>query len=120
MPEGNGNGNESSLRIQILASIASFLYHEARGLFIAGTGQDELGADVVNVAPEIDTIPADTDGYRWANAVSRFLRYLITVLGPSMQEFYDRRRIDYIDEVIDAALGSGENIDPNIFGDGEI
>lgn len=110
-PEGNNN-----FRIQILASIASFLYHEARGLFIAGTGEDEYGEDITNVAPEIDTIPSDSDGYRWANAVSRFLRYFIHVISPALQEFYDSRRAQLIEDTIDTALGN-ENIDPSLFED---
>lgn len=84
MPNLN-NENDFS-RVNILMSIAAFLYHEARGLLIGGTGHDHLGNEITNVVPEIDTIPADTDGYRWANAVSRFLGYLATILSTALQE----------------------------------
>jgi len=116
MPQNNDN-----TKIKILATIASHLYTEARSLLIAGTGEDMMGDDVINVSPEIDTIPSDSDGYRWAKAAARFLRHVATVLSPALQEFYDERRENYISYMISNPLGDIENVDPTLFdNEGEI
>lgn len=93
------NDNDSVRRIRLLASIASFLYNEARGLFMAGTGNDIDGVELDNVVSEIETIPAEVDGYRWANAVARFLRYIVHVLSVSLQEEHDAYSARILSEI---------------------
>lgn len=85
MPENEA----SARRLRILVSIATFLYNEGRGLFISGTGEDIHGNPVDNVVSEIETIPAEIDGFRWANAAARFIRYLVSVLEIALQEEHE-------------------------------
>lgn len=96
MPNDN---HETVRRVRLLASIASFIYNEARGLFMAGTGQDLDGVELDNVVSEIETIPAEVDGFRWANAVARFLRYLTHMLAVSLQEEHDAYSQSILSEI---------------------
>lgn len=93
------NDTDSVRRIRLLASIASFIYNEARGLFIAGTGTDVDGDELDNVVSEIETIPAEVDGFRWANAAARFLRYIVHVLSVSLQEEHDAYSAQILSEI---------------------
>lgn len=105
MPENDGELR----RIRILVSVATFIFNEARGLFIAGSGEDIHGQEVGNVTPEIDTIPQDTDGYRWANAMLRFLRYVAHTLQYALQEEHElnqRAILGELDNNIDDFMGS--------------
>ena len=82
--------SENIRRIRLLASIAHAIYTNGRALLIAGTGEDLYGEEVTNVVSEIDTIPADTDGYRWANASARFIRWIVSVIQVALQEEHDQ------------------------------
>lgn len=88
MPDNN---DIDARRIRMLASVAHYIFTQGRALFIAGMGEDVDGVDVVNVVSEIDTLPPETDGARWANAAARFIRYVVQVLQLSLQEEHDQR-----------------------------
>lgn len=94
MPENNEN---TARRVRMLASIAHYLFTQGRALFIAGMGEDVDGVDIQNVLPEIDTIPSETDGARWADAAARFIRYVVQILQVSLQEEYDERNGNLLD-----------------------
>lgn len=111
------NNDDNVRRIRILASIASAIYNHGRGIFIAGTGQDIYGEDVANVASEIETIPADTDGYRWANASARFIRWVLTILQVALQEDHDMQTQNILNAINQNLDGLGldeENVDPDL------
>jgi len=81
---------ENIRRVRLLASIAHAMFTNGRALLIAGTGEDLYGEEVANVAAEIDTIPSDTDGFRWANATARFIRWVVSVIQVALQEEHDQ------------------------------
>lgn len=97
------NDFENPSRVKILLSVATFIYNEARAIFIAGTGEDEYGNEITNVVSEIETLPADTDGYRWANAASRLIRFIIHTLAAALQE---QHQIDVENAQLMANIGS--------------
>lgn len=113
MPQQDGNAR----RITILASIAHAIYTHGRAILIAGTGEDLYGQDVVNVASEIDTIPHDTDGYRWANAAVRFIHWAVTIIQTALQEEHDENAagmLAALNRNLDELLTDIENVDPDI------
>jgi hypothetical protein len=108
MPEQD----QGARRLRILVSVATFIYNEARGIFAAGTGHDEHGNELSNVVSEIETIPAELDGYRWAHAAARLLRYVIGVLQLALQEEHEEHTLieaGQLSNFIDTHLDNMEN-----------
>jgi hypothetical protein len=107
------NTEDNIRRVRLLASIASAMYSNGRSLLISGLGEDLFGEEVTNVISEIDTIPADTDGFRWANASVRFIRWVVTVLQVALQEEHDGHTQDLL-EAINANIQSSFEDDGSI------
>lgn len=109
------NSEENIRRVRVLASIAAAIYNNGRALIIAGTGSDLYGEDVDNVVSEIDTIPAELDGFRWANASARFIRWVVTVLQVALQEEHDQNAQGLLNEInqnLQTVFENDENIEP--------
>lgn len=66
-------------RVEILYSVALYIFNQARALTRGGIGQDIYGEDL-GFPGEIDNIPDDTETYRWAQAAAMFARYVANIL----------------------------------------
>lgn len=84
---------ETSRKVEIIAAAAKFIFDEARVLIGCGAGQDEAGNDL-GFEGELDNIPSDTETYRWASAVVRFLQYIAQHIGPAIAEYQEREDAD--------------------------
>lgn len=76
-------------RVQILVTVARYIFQEARVLIGAGLGEDEVGNDL-GFPGELEGIPSDTPQYEWANACIRFIRYIANVVGPAILEYNEQ------------------------------
>lgn len=96
MPNGNG-------KIELLKSVAEFMFQQARLLVQTGIGHDIHGVDL-GVPGELDNIPSDTETYRWAQASAVFLRYLANILAYVLQEGQENevpRILGSVDDILD-------------------
>lgn len=74
-----------NVNVRLLEHVVRYIVSEARTLFTAGTGEDFDDGAIDGFPGELDNIPSDTETYRWASAMTSFLRYLIHILEYSLE-----------------------------------